>query len=246
MKKKTSTNIVSILTIILVLIGFFFIYQWYKENDKNNELKDNLIRTSLQKEEKEKYPYITTDLSNLIKQNSDTIGWIKVPNTEINYPVVQTTDNKYYLNYDFEKKENTAGWIFLDYRNRLDNSDDNYIIYGHNRLDDSMFGTLKKTMEEEWYKNNKYIYFNTTNSYLTYEVFSIYSIDKDDFKSNINSISEEKYEEYLKVSLRRSIYDFQVELTTSDKIITLYTCDNDNENRTILQAKLVQEKDATK
>ena len=246
MKKKTSTNIVSILTIILVLIGFFFIYQWYKENDKNNELKDNLIRTSLQKEEKEKYPYITTDLSNLIKQNSDTIGWIKVPNTEINYPVVQTTDNKYYLNYDFEKKENTAGWIFLDYRNRLDNSDDNYIIYGHNRLDDSMFGTLKKTMEEEWYKNNKYIYFNTTNSYLTYEVFSIYSIDKDEFKSNINSISEEKYEEYLKVSLRRSIYDFQVELTTNDKIITLYTCDNDNENRTILQAKLVQEKDATK
>ena len=246
MKKKTSTNIVSILTIILVLIGFFFIYQWYKENDKNNELKDNLIRTSLQKEEKEKYPYITTDLSNLIKQNSDTIGWIKVPNTEINYPVVQTTDNKYYLNYDFEKKENTAGWIFLDYRNRLDNSDDNYIIYGHNRLDDSMFGTLKKTMEEEWYKNNKYIYFNTTNSYLTYEVFSIYSIDKDEFKSNINSISEEKYEEYLKVSLRRSIYDFNVELTTNDKIITLYTCDNDNENRTILQAKLVQEKDATK
>ena len=246
MNKKISTNIVSILTIILVLIGFYFIYQWYKENNKSNELKDTLIRTSNQQEEKEKYPYITTNLKDLINKNNETIGWIKVPNTEINYPVVQTTNNKFYLNYDFEKKENTTGWIFLDYRNKLDNSDDNYIIYGHNRLDNSMFGTLKNTQQEEWYKNNKYIFFNTTNSYLTYEVFSIYSIDKDDFKSNINSISEEKYKEYLDNSLKRSIYNFQVDVTTKDKIITLYTCTDDNESRTILQAKLVQTKDATK
>lgn len=246
MNKKISTNIVSVLTIILVLIGFFFIYQWYKENNNNNVLKDDLIRTSDQSTKKDAYPYITTDLKNLINQNNETIGWIKVPNTEINYPVVQTKDNTYYLNYDFNKKENTAGWIFLDYRNKLDNSDNNYIIYGHNRLDNSMFGTLKNTLNEEWYKNNKYIFFNTTNSYLTYEVFAVYSIDKDDFKSSINSISENDYNNYLKDAIKRSIYNFNVEVTTQDKIITLYTCTDDNESRTILQAKLVQTKDATK
>ena len=246
MNKKINTNIVSVLTIILVLTGFFCIYQWYKENNKNNELKDDLIRTSDQSTKKDAYPYITTDLKNLINQNNETIGWIKVPNTEINYPVVQTKDNTYYLNYDFEKKENTAGWIFLDYRNKLDNSDNNYIIYGHNRLDNSMFGTLKNTLNEEWYKNNKYIFFNTTNSYLTYEVFAVYSIDKDDFKSSINSISENDYNNYLKDAIKRSIYNFNVEVTTQDKIITLYTCTDDNESRTILQAKLVQTKDATK
>ena len=109
-----------------------------------------------------------------------------------------------------------------------------------------MFGTLKNTLEENWYKKNKYIFFNTINSYLTYEVFSIYKIDKDDFKSNINLITEEDYQEYLNSAVQRSIYNFQVNVTTKDKILTLYTCDNDNENRTILQAKLVQEKDATK
>ena len=186
------------------------------------------------------------ELFKLIKQNKETIGWVKVPNTNINYPVVQTKDNSFYLNYDFDKKENTAGWIFLDYRNHLDNSDNNYIIYGHNRLDNSMFGTLKNTMQEDWYKNNKYIFFNTINSYLTYKVFSIYSIDKDDFKSNINLITEEDYKEYINNSLQRSIYNFNVSVTTQDQLLTLYTCDNDNENRTILQAKLVQQKDAIK
>ncbi|MBQ8131582.1 MAG: class B sortase [Bacilli bacterium] len=246
MNKKIGNNIVSILTIILVLTGFFFFYEWYKENNKNEKLKDDLIRHSNQTIKTDEYPYITTNLSSLIKQNKETIGWVKVPNTNINYPVVQTKDNSFYLNYDFDKKENTAGWIFLDYRNHLDNSDNNYIIYGHNRLDNSMFGTLKNTMQEDWYKNNKYIFFNTINSYLTYKVFSIYSIDKDDFKSNINLITEEDYKEYINNSLQRSIYNFNVSVTTQDQLLTLYTCDNDNENRTILQAKLVQQKDAIK
>ena len=82
-------------------------------------------------------------------------GWIKVDGTDIDYPFVQTTDNSYYLNHSFTKEENKSGWIFLDYRNNINNLDKNTIIYGHSRYDSSMFGSLRNALKKSWFNNTE-------------------------------------------------------------------------------------------
>lgn len=242
-KKNKYFLIFYIASIILLIYSSYLIINWYLENSQNTKTQNYTIKISEIKEEKDKYPYITTNINNLIQENKNTIGWIQVPNTNINYPVVQTTDNDYYLTHDFYNKQSSAGWVFLDYRNNLENIDTNTIIYAHNRLDNSMFGTLKNTLNTDWYQNNKYIYFNTTNSMNTYEVFSIYTVNANNFKNSINLTNETETQEYLNDIKNKSIVNFNIDVTANNQIITLYTCANNNFDRTILHAKLVQKKE---
>lgn len=116
----------------------------------------------------------------LKQENSDTVAWLKVENTNIEIPVVQAKDNSYYLTHNFNKKYNVAGWVFADYKNKFDETDKNIVVYGHNMRDDSMFGSLKNVINEEWYdnKDNQYITFITENEYQTYQIFSIYQTEK--------------------------------------------------------------------
>ena len=126
------------------------------------------------------------------------------------------------------------------YRNRLDGTDKHIIVYGHNRLDGSMFGTLKKALNENWLRSNKYIFFNTIDVSYTYIIFSAYSINANDFKNNTFFSTTESYQSYLNDIKSKSIIDLGVDVTTDDQIITLYTCANNNIDRTIVHAKLVQ------
>ena len=90
------------------------------------------------------------DFESLRKINSDVKGWIKVNGTKINYPFVQTSDNSFYLNHSFDKSKNKNGWVFLDYRNNLNNPNQkNCILYAHNMKNQTMFGTLKNTMNSD-------------------------------------------------------------------------------------------------
>ena len=94
--------------------------------------------------------------SELANINDETVGWITVNKTKVNYPVVQHTDNNYYLKHDFKKNNNAYGWIFMDYRNNIYNMSDNTILYGHNSVKDAMmFGSLRYTTNESWYKNSE-------------------------------------------------------------------------------------------
>ncbi len=106
---------------------------------------------------------MNVDFNELLKKNPDTVGWIKVEGTKVNYPVVQSTDNDYYLSHAFNKTANQGGWIFADYRNKFDDTDKNIIIYGHNRMDSSMFATLKNTQKQDWLNNpnDHYLTFST-------------------------------------------------------------------------------------
>ena len=102
-------------------------------------------------DEKEVVEQYQIDFKLLKEQNNETVGYIKVNNTNIDYVVVQHNDNSYYLKHNFEKSWNNAGWIFADYHNKLDETDKNIVIFGHNTRDNSMFGTLKSTLNEDWY-----------------------------------------------------------------------------------------------
>lgn len=187
-----------------------------------------------------KMPLINVDLTNLQNQNNDTIGWIQVNGTNINYPIVQTRNNDYYLKHDFTKKYNDGGWIFADYRNNLVN-DKNLIIYGHARLNLTMFGTLKNVIKANWYTNNDnhLVRLSTINSNMSYQVFSTYVIEAEDYYIKTDFNNNEDYLKFLNEIKSRSVYNYGVNLDENDRILTLSTCYTDNK-RVVLHAKLIK------
>lgn len=240
--KKSGLIIFRIVSVLLLIFAAYLIYDWYKENEENKNVTDKLVTLSNITEDKSaEYPVLDLDFSALLSENMDTVGWIKVNNSNINYAVVQSDDNDYYLNHNFYRQKNSAGWIFADYRNDMRNLNFNTVIYGHNRRDNSMFSSLKQALNESWCANeeNKYIYFNNLDTQMTWEVFSIYRVPAETYCTNTSFGSIQAYEEFLKTIKERSIYNYNVELYPTDKIITLYTCDNNNLDRIVLHAKLV-------
>ncbi len=180
----------------------------------------------------------------LLKKNSDTVGYLSVNNTKINYPVVQASTNSYYLNRDFNKRKNSMGWIFMDYRNNAKDLDKNTIIYGHNIKQGIMFGTLKYALNSSWYKkeSNQVITFNTPTKNMKWRIFSIYRIPATEDYLKTEFESDEEYMEFLNMLKNRSINNFNVELNESSKILTLSTCFS-HTTRHVVHAVLESEED---
>ena len=178
----------------------------------------------------------------LLKENNETVGWLKVNNTKINYPVTKHSDNKYYLNHSYYKKKNSHGWIFMDYRNSIDTLDKNTIVYGHRNSKGLMFGTLKNVLEKSWYtnKNNQIITFNTLNEDMKWQIFSIYTLKNTNDYLITNFTNDTTYGNFLNKVKGRSIYDFGVEVGVQDNILTLSTCYNNAEYRLVVHAKLMK------
>lgn len=181
--------------------------------------------------------------STLQEINKDTIGWLTVNNTRIDYPVVQAKDNDYYLKRDYYQNKNRHGWIFMDYRNNPDELNENTIIYGHNLANQTMFGTLRYALNSYWYKKsaNQIITFNTPNENMKFQIFSIYTIPTTNDYLDITFPTTDAYQAYIDLVKGRSIYDFNIEVTTDDKILTLSTCANGNDKRLVIHAKLIKE-----
>ncbi len=187
-------------------------------------------------------PLSSVDLTQLIQENGDTVGWIIVKNTNINYPVVQTTNNDYYLTHSFTKQYNSAGWVYADFRDNFSDFNNNLVIYGHGRYDKVMFGSLTNALKKDWYTNpsNQIIQLSTVKYNTMWQIFSIYKIPSESYYISTDFGSDESYGAFLNEMKSRSIYDFGVSLTTKDKILTLSTCYNDNGIRLVVQAKLVK------
>ena len=185
---------------------------------------------------------LSVDFSNLKQKNNDTIGWIKVNGTNINYPVVQTTKKYYYFNHAYDKSKNSAGWIYADYRNDMVHFDKNTIIYGHGRLDTTMFGSLKNILSSNWYqnKNNYIVKFSTETENTLWQVFSIYSIKAESYYITTQFSTDQYYQTFLTTIEQRSQVPFSTSLTTNDKILTLSTCKDNDKNRIVLHAKLIK------
>lgn len=177
----------------------------------------------------------------LLQKNSDTVGWIQVNNTKINYPVVQADTNSYYLNRDYFKKKNSMGWIFMDYRNNIENLDRNTIIYGHNIKQGIMFGTIKNMMSKSWYSNasNQTITFNTLNKNMKWQIFSLYQINETEDYLKTEFESDEEYMNFLNMLKNRSKNNFNVPLTPESKILTLSTCFS-HTTRHVVHAVLIE------
>ena len=184
---------------------------------------------------------INVDFKDLKKTNSETVGWIQVNGTNINYPFVQTKDNEYYLTHSFNKTDNNAGWVFLDYRNHISNLDQNTIIYAHGRLDNVMFGTLKNILTNGWLNNsNNYVLkLSTENENTLWQVFSVYRIPTTNDYLQINFNNENEFKSFADKLKDRSDYNFNTNVSGSDHILTLSTCYNTSD-KVVLHAKLIK------
>ena len=184
---------------------------------------------------------IDVDFNDLKNINPSTIGWIQVNGTNINYPFVQTNDNKYYLNHSFNKSKNSAGWVFMDYRNNISVLDKNTIIYAHGRLDNTMFGSLKNILTSGWLnnKNNYIVKLSTEYENNLWQVFSVYKIKTTNDYLQISFISNESFLEFTNKLIKRSNFNFNTKVNEIDKILTLSTCYNEKE-KVVLHAKLIK------
>lgn len=190
-----------------------------------------------------KTPFLNVDFTELLKKNKDTVAWININNTNINYPVVQASDNEYYLDKAFDGSSNRAGWLFMDYKNDSVNWDDNTVIYGHSMLNSTMFGTLIRAYEPYWYnnKNNMVIRISTPTENTLWQIFSIYKIKAEGYYITTSFITDEAKLNFLNTIKSRSIKDFGVILNEKDKVLTLSTCaDASGNNRLVVHAKLIK------
>jgi len=267
LKIKWNNIIITFIFIICIItfcISGYNIIKWFIDRHNNNEIvekindivtitetEDNSSTEIIeQKEEIEKSnPYwdyikmdlINVDISKLKETNSQTKGWIKVNGTNINYPFVQAKDNEYYLTHSFDKKYNSAGWVFLDYRNTLKDDDKNTILYAHGRYDKTMFGSLKNILKSNWYKNkdNHVIKLSTEEENTLWQVFSVYHIKTTSDYIQTEFSSDEEYQALLDELINRSAYKFNTTVSSKDKILTLSTCYNEKE-RVVMHAKLIK------
>ena len=238
-KIKIIISIIQLIFIVILIYSLINIFLWYRSNKANKQVMKELSQTiETVKEDGENDKKYKINFEELKSKNFDTVAWLKVENTNIEFPVVKANDNSYYLTHNFNKEGNSAGWIFADYKNKFNGKDKNIVIYGHNMRDNSMFGSLKNVIKEEWYnnENNKYIILATENEYSIYEVFSVYQIEKEDYYIKTDFNSDKEFEEFLQKVKERSIKDFNIDISKENSILTLSTCANNNKYRVVLHA----------
>ncbi len=260
--KKFILFILLVFSFILFFINIKSILLWINNNHKSNKLNEKLKQVTKisstnsdssnlvnppENDNDDYWQYINedfldVDFSNLLNQNDDTVGWIKVNGTKIDYAVVQSNDNNFYLTHSFDKSESVAGWVFSDFRNNFNNLNYNSIIYGHRMRDESMFGSLPYVLNDEWYKDKKnhIIKLSTTKENTIWQIFSIYVVYKESYYITTNFKNLDAYQEFLDTIVRRSQYLFFTSVNTNDKILTLSTCKDSYGNRLVVHAKLIK------
>jgi sortase B len=203
------------------------------ESATSSEIKSNSMTTLP--------TFKSVDFTQLIAQNSDTVGWIFVNNTNVDYAITQTTNNDYYLSHSFDKSLNESGWIFADFRDDMQNFAKNTIIYGHGRKEKTMFGSLTNALEESWYSNldNQIIQISTPKQNTMWQIFSIYKIKAETYYITTDFDKTADFITFENQMINRSIYNFGVNLDANDKLLTLSTCYDNNGTRIVIHAKLL-------
>lgn len=184
---------------------------------------------------------IDVNFNELKRTNNDTVAWIYLGGTNVNYPVVQTNNNDYYLTHSFDKSENEAGWLFMDYRNNKDEYKENTIIYAHNRKDKTMFGSLDELLTNNWYNNedNRVIKMSSETNNTLWQIFSVYVIETTNDYIRTYFENTIDYQEFLNLIKGRSYRNFNTSVNTNDKVLTLSTC-HGKTKKLVVHAKLIK------
>ncbi|MEN8076646.1 class B sortase [Clostridioides difficile] len=230
---KIIKNIITIILSIIIIICLIIIidknYKYYKSDKTyqdirliSNDLKDNIL------------------MENKLKEiNSEYKFWINVTTTEIDYPVVQASDNEFYLKNNFNKENDIGGSIFLDYNNNLE-EDKNLIVYGHNMRNGSMFAAINKFKEKDYFDTGVINIIKDGNNY-SYEIFSVFIEKSNEINLKNSFNNQEEFYEYINNVKEKSMYYKDINNSDISNIITLYTCSYEfDEARTIVCASLTK------
>lgn len=253
--KKIIVGVIGVVALIGIVYSSFYMFLWYKDNSKTDSQIKNIQDIASVEEIEDtndvvvensdsaysEYKFLSVDFSSLLKINKEIVGWISIPGTKIDYPFVQHNDNSYYLKHSIDHSYNNAGWVFLDYRNSINDLDNNTIIYAHGRVDGTMFGSLKNILEDSWLSNkdNFVLRISTLKHNYLFEIFSVYHIKTTSDYLYTSYDDMNIYKDFLRMIKERSMYDFDTSVDSDDKIITLSTCFNSSE-KLVVHAKLIK------
>lgn len=227
-----------------------------KESDNNKHIEEEVVSkgeepiTAAEGDFNGIIPSIVVDFDKLSEINSSSVGWIEIPVLGISYPIVQGEDNDYYLRHDINNNFAWSGAIYLDYRSNPELNEEHTTIYGHHMNDGTMFTSLLKYDNEDFFKknqaaNNNYVYIFTKESIKIYQIFSVVdSLFSDDPASfTVLIYSDEQKQQYLNHIKEKQLYDTGITATVDDTLLTLYTCQSDSssEVRHMVHTKLVKE-----
>ena len=224
------------------------------EEEPTPEIPDNNPKENITPEEPSIPEEDTTPKDNrnpiivaLKELNDETVGWLNVPGTNIDYPVVKAKDNAYYLRHNFKKEKDYNGWVFMNYLNSAEMLDKNTIIFAHNRYySNIMFGTLNKVGKKAWYQNikNNLITYSDINKEMKWEVFAAYTVPVTDDYLETNFSTDEDFNNFIKMIRSRSVISSDLEIKSTDKILTLSTCADINTRfvvHAVLRTDLLEE-----
>ena len=241
--RKIVYTIITILLISLVLISSYLIFKEKKQNEKQENTFEDLIEIVEENIENQEERKI--DINKLYEENKDIVGWLKIDNTTINYPIMQNiNDPNYYLHRDFYKNYSSYGTPYMAKQCNL--NIDNIVIYGHHMKNNKMFGELEKYKSKDFYNNHKIITFTTLEKEYSYEIFAVFKTTvytKNTFRyyENINFENKKMYDDFINICKDKSLYQTGIEIKDKEKLITLSTCEYSNKNsRLVIVARKIK------
>lgn len=253
-KKKRSVgsiikNIIAyiILIVCICALGYsgYVLFDYLKTNKASNDTiksVNNTVKIEPSNDLKDLGATFGIDFEKLDSVNQDVVGWITIDGTAIDYAILQSYDNDYYLRRSIDGNYSWFGWPFMDYRNTGEFTDRNTIIYGHNIKTGLMFADLQDIQAGK-YGNDIDIYIYTRDKNRVYKVFSTYVIYPESYYLTTYFRDDEVFAGFLNTLKGRSTIDFGVDVNASDKILTLSTCTADSSGRIVVHAKLYKEED---
>ena len=247
MTKKTIWLIVLIICSGMFIASLIYFLNLYLDSKKIENLRDDVSVSSQQDttdKKEDKTVEVPIDFDKLEKANPDIYAWISIPEVNVDYPILQSeSDNGYYLNHTVNGQKSVYGSIYTEDYNSKDFSDFNTLVYGHNMKNGTMFGSLKKYRDAEFFKNNRFITVYMPGRILKYEIFAAYTWDNKhvlltrNFETGYNRTAY--IVEIFAVRDMKSQINKEITVTESDKIITLSTCMGDKSKRFLVSGVLV-------
>lgn len=257
-QEKRRKLIVVLSSLVAVLcFGYFGVYYFFAartsmDYEQLSDLKNKNYNFQINDEvhihrTNDELPDILPEYEILYQKNKKLIGWIKIDDTNIDYPVMQTSDNEYYLDHNYNQEYDKNGSIFLDTACSVYPRSTNLIVYGHHMKSGKMFGNLQKYAKESYYEEHKLIQFDTIYEKGTYEIMYVFRsqvFNEDDlvfkYYQFINANSGNEFESYMDEMKKLSLYDTGVTANYGDSLLTLSTCDNSQtDGRFVVVAKKV-------
>lgn len=198
----------------------------------NHNIEEQPIATQENKEEIKQETERMLQVKNLQTENEDIVGWLEIENTKINYPVLQGTDNEYYMNHNYKKEKSKNGSIFLNKDYDWSIPSTNLLIYGHNMQNGEMFEELLKYKDEKFYQEHPIIRFTTDKEDACYEIIAVfqsrvyYQSEKNVFRYYyfIHAETQEEYQSFIENAKQASLYEIEATAEYGDQLMTLSTC----------------------